>query len=346
MPIRRFSLLVALALVIAACGSNPDALPLSYTLESGDSFQYEVELDQNIDLTSSGDTASLGEGEELPEEMSIGITGTSVLTHAVADGPEPGTYSITITGDFSDLEFSGTMDGEPVESAEIPDLAEMQPIDVTVVVDEQGNIIPEDNPGLGEDLLGDLGGLDMLNQFSQGASPGQFVGPPLPDGEVTVGDSWTETVELPGMPGGDPITTQVDSEIVSTDTVDGNDVFVIETTSTTSAVEFDLAELLIGFMSAFVPEGTTDEEQAEIDAMVDQLRLAFSVDETVGDLTTWFDYEAGLARQAEFANATHMVMDMNIPDQTSGELVEFALDMNIDQEISYRLVDDGSGDGS
>lgn len=353
MRIRTFSLIVLLAIVAASCGgeagdttsSSPqettttapavEARVLSYSLEAGTTYQYEVDMNQSIDLTSTGDTAALGE-DAVPGEATINIQGTSVFTYTVSEGPEPGTFEIGIVGDFSDLEFSGTVDGESVDSSEIPEMAEIEPVDLSIVVDEQGNVIPDDSSGLGEDFLGGLGGLDMLDQLGA-AGTGQFVGPPLSEDEVTVGDTWSETIDVPTMPNADPVTTRVESEVVATDTVDGSDVFVIETTSTTGAVEFDLAEFLIGFMSSFMAEEATDEERAELDEMIDDLRFAFSIDETVADMTSWFDFEAGLTRQAELASDAHMVMDINIPDETSGEMVEFAMDMNLSQEITYRL---------
>lgn len=357
MRFRTFTLSIALVLVVSACGSGEteqttttttvetttttlpevEAVVLSYALEPGASYTYEVTIDQTIDLTTTGDTSNMGEGEELPEEMSLTVNGTSLLTHTVADGPEPGTYEVNIVGDFTELEFGGTSDGEPVDPTEIPDLAEMEPVDVTILVDEQGNVIPDDDSGA--DFLGSFGGLDMLDQFGAAGGAGQFVGPPFPEGEVTVGDTWSETIEKPVMADSDPITTRIDSEVVATDAVDGIEVFVIDTITTTSAIDFDLAELLIGFMTAFTPEDATEEELAEIDAIVSQLRFAFSVDESVGTMTSWFDPEVGLARRAEQSGSTHMVMDINIPDEATGEMVEFAMDMDIGQKITYRLVE-------
>ncbi|HUF14514.1 MAG TPA: hypothetical protein VMQ46_01340 [Acidimicrobiia bacterium] len=358
MRIPTFSLLAVLALLAAACGGGttdttspdsttstlaepaPEAVVLSYGLEPGTSFSYEVDMDQAIDLMTSGDPTAMGE-DEIPAQMSLQISGTSTLTHTISEGPEPGTFEVNITGDFSNLEFSGTIDGEPVEEAEIPDIAELDPIDVTVIVDEQGNVIPEDE-ALGEDFLGGLGGLgglDMLGQIGAAGGAGQFVGPPLSDEEVTVGDTWSETIETPTLPDDDPITTLIESEVVGTDSVDGAEVFIIETTTTTSPIEFDLAELLLGLMSAFMPEEASEEERAEIDAIADEIRFAFSVDETVSEMTTWFDHDAGVSRQAEFSNSTHMVMDMNVPDEATGELVGLEMDMGISQDISYRLTD-------
>ncbi|HEX6221275.1 MAG TPA: hypothetical protein VF115_09290, partial [Acidimicrobiia bacterium] len=282
------------------------------------------------------------EGEDVPENMDLTISGTTTFTHSVADGPEPGTYEVTITGDFSNLEFSGTVDGEPIteNGEEIPDVAEMDPVDVTIIVDEQGNVI-SDESGMGEGFLGSLGGLDMLNSLgpAAGAGTNQFVGPPLSDDEVTVGDTWSETVEIPTLPDDEPVSSVIESEVVSTEDLDGVEVFVIETTTSTSAIEFDLAELLIGFMTAFVPEDASEEELAEMDALIEELRFAFSVDPQVAEMTTWFDHEAGLTRQAHLLNSTHMVMDIKVPDETTGELVEMGLDMTIDQDVTYRLVD-------
>lgn len=367
MRTRSLSLIAVIALLLAACTAGdgaaesttteapeqtttttqpaPEAMQLSYSLEPGSSFTYEVGLDQRIDLSAEGDASAMGE-EEIPGEMSVSLTGTTTFTHTVAEGPEPNTYEITIQGDFSDLAIEGTVDGEPVESGDIPDFASMDPIDATIVVDEQGRPIDKGDE-LG-DLFGGLEGFggpgDLGGLGSPGNDLGRLVGPLFSDEPVTVGDSWSETIETPMFMGGgeDPITTEVTSEVVDTDTIDGSEVLVIETESITSAISFDLAQFLVGFLTAFVPEDATAEEQAEIDALVEDLRFQFDMDETVSDLTTWFDAEAGLARQAEFESASNIVMDIAVPDETTGELVEFLLEMNIDQAVDYRLTDSTS----
>jgi hypothetical protein len=360
MRTRTLTFLTVLALVLAACGGEStdgstttaeqdttttpsvEAVLLSYTLEPGTVHEYEVDMDQTIEMTSTGDTTAMGE-DDLPGELEINMVGTADFTHTVSEGPEPGTFEVAIVGDFSDMEFTGTVDGEPVDESEIPDMAQMDPVDVTVIVDEQGNVIPDENEGLGGDMLGDLGGLDMLQSLGGGsAALGQFVGPPLSDDPVTVGDTWSRTIEVPTLPDSDPVTTQIDSAVVGTEELDGSEVFVIDTTTTTSEIEFDLAQILIGFMTAFVPDEASDEEQAEIDAIVEQLRFVISVDETTGNLTTLFDPADGLTKQADYSNTTHMVMDINIPDETTGDLVAFGMDLNITQDLIYRLVGSGS----
>lgn len=365
MSIRPIALLMVLALVVAACGSGaadnpttapeattttapeatttteapteattPDALQLSYTLEAGATFEYEVGIDQQIEMSATGDASAMGD-EEIPENASINLVGTTIFTHSVAEGPDPDTYEITIKGDFTDLRITGTIDGEPIDQTELPDFAELEAIDVTIVVDEQGNVIPDDDM-FGDALGSDLGGFGDLG--APGMDPGRFVGPPFADRPVTIGDSWSETIETPMFMGGEPIVTQIDNEVTATETIDGYEVLVIETTSTTSMIEFDLAEFLIGFFQAFIPGDATDEEKAEIDAIAEELRFLFVIDETVSNMTTWFDAEAGYARQAEFSMSTNLVMDINMPDDETGEMVTFGMEMSIAQDVSYRLI--------
>lgn len=359
MRFRTISILAVLALVVAACGggvgndatttsagvattttdapeadSAPEAKLLAYNLVPGTTYEYEVSIDQQIDMSATGDASAMGD-EEIPGEASINIKGTTAISHSVAEGPEEGTYEVTIKGDFTDLTITGTIDGEPIDADDIPDFAELEPIDVTVVVDEQGNMIV-DNELFGDALSGDLGGFGDL--AAPGMDPGRFVGPPFADREVTVGDTWSETIETPMLMGDDPIITQVDNKVTGTESIDGFDVFVIETTSTTSMIEFDLAEFLTGFFQAFIPDDASDEEKAEVEAIAEELRFLFLIDETVAEMTTWFDTEAGYARQAEFSMGTSVVMDFNMPDDDTGEMVGFGMEMDIAQNVTYRLI--------
>jgi hypothetical protein len=104
MPFRKIILLAAIASIVAACGTPgtdvsttgadptttqpaaPEAIKLSYDLQSGTSYSYEVDIDQTIDMTASGDASAMGE-DEIPGDMSVRITGTSTFVNTVADGP-------------------------------------------------------------------------------------------------------------------------------------------------------------------------------------------------------------------------------------------------------------------
>jgi hypothetical protein len=356
-------LLLAVALVVAACSPSvsdettttstasveepttttttepssalPDTALLSYALESGATFSYEMKLNQHLELSASGDPSLMGD-DELPGEAVIDLEGTAVFTYTVSDGPEPGTYEINVVGAFEDLAVTGTADGEPV--GEVPDFAGVEPVDVTVIVDEQGNPIVID--GGPEDPLGGLFGdfNDLGGAGSTGLDPGQFFGPPFPGDEVGVGDSWTDEIET-ALFGDEPVVTRVTSTITAADEVDGVDVFVIETSTSTSLIEVDLGEFFLGLLGAFIPEDATAEELSEFDAMMAQLQFLISIDDTEADTTTWFDPVAGVVHRSETDGTTAIAMSINIPDETTGELVGFEMDMAISQQISLRLVD-------
>jgi hypothetical protein len=318
--------------------SSTEAALLSYSLTAGDEFQYEVGLDQHIELEASGDAAAMGE-EEIPGEAVVDIAGTAVFTHTVADGPEEGTYEIHIVGEFDDVSVTGTVDGEPVDSSEVPDFASMEPVDVTVVVDEQGNVISAGGEDIEDPLGGMFGELGSMGSSAPapGLDPGQFFGPLFSDDEVAVGDTWSDEIETPGL-GDEPVVTSITSTITGVEQFDGAEVYVIDTTSTTSPIEFDLAEFFRGMFGAFIPEEATAEETAEFEELMSQLKFLMSIDGTTADGTSRFDAGAGVARQSEISAGTHIVMDMMIPDDTTGEMIAFQMEMTIDQGITYHLI--------
>jgi hypothetical protein len=344
---RLLSLVAVCALALAACGDPdqtgpstpvdaPDAALLSYSLEAGDEFQYEVGINQHIDVEATGDAAAMG--EELPGAASVDISGSGSFTHAVAAGPEEGTYEIHITGEFQDLSVTGTVDGEPVDSSDIPDFATMEPIDATVVIDEQGNVVTVDGEEVEDPmagLFGDLG--SMSSPQAPGMDPGRFFGPLFSDAEVTVGDTWSEEIETPGL-GEDPIVTSISSTITGVEEVEGAQVYVIDTNTTTSLIEFDLAEFFRGMFGAFAPEGASPEDTAEFEEAMSQLQFLMTIDGASSEGTSRFDAAAGIVRQNDTSAGSSITMDVTLPDEATGELVSFQMDMTIDQDVSYQLV--------
>lgn len=314
---------------------SPQGQLLSYNLEDGTTFSYQVDLNQQIEVSASGDPSAMGD-DGIPGEATIEISGSAMFTHTVSDGPEPGTYEVNIKGAFDDLTVTGTVDGEPVDEA--PEFVELEPIDVTFLIDDQGNLIYEDET-LDDPFGGIFGGLEAFGSGSApGLDPGQFVGPPFPDEEVSVGDIWTDETETFFL-GDDPVVTSTTSTIVDVDQINGVDVFVIETQSSTSLIEIDLGEFFLGLFTAFMPENPSDEEKAELQVMLDQLKFTISVDGTRSDSTTWFDPEAGIALRSDVDVSATISMDINVPDETTGELVGFQMEMGMTQQISYQLLD-------
>lgn len=344
------ALAVVLAVVVAACSGSaqtdstapptqappPEAVLLSYELEAGTEYNYEVVLDQHLEVAASGDPRSMG-GEGFPGEAVVDIAGSATLTHVVAEGPEPGTFEVTITGEFTDLKVTGTVDGEPIDSGDVPEFAPIGPIDVTIVVDEQGNPVGGsadlEDPFRGMFESGPLGG----GGLAPGIDPGRFVGPSLPDEKVTVGDTWSDEIETPGL-GPEPVVTSVTSTVTGVEVLDGVEVFVIDTTTTTTPIQVDLAEFFAGFLGAFVPEGASEEEAAELQTLMDQLVFLIGLDDGSSQGRTWFDPEAGLARRSETNAAAVITMEMRLPEEATGELVELSMTMSIDQSLGYRLI--------
>ena len=275
--------------------------------------------------------------------MILKVSGPTTVTYAVADGPEPDTYELTITSDLSGLEFDIRIDGESAETDDLPDFADLEPQATTIVVDKQGKPVdggadlPDDMFG---DLFGDFGGM-MGDMGSGNFNPTQFFGPALPDEDVKVGDSWTETTEIP-LFGEDKATTTVSSTIDRMEELNGTDVMVIETVVATSEIHFDMAEFLLALFEGFIPEDPSEEDLAMLEQLKDEMRFLFNVDAAESNMTTWFDPEAGIALQSRLDGDSRMAMDINVPDEESGEMMAFTLDMSISQDMTYRLVD-GAG---
>ncbi|MEX0795155.1 MAG: hypothetical protein WEB67_12010 [Acidimicrobiia bacterium] len=354
------ALIAALTLVLAACGGStgestttaggsggesttttqgppaPEEMLLTYSLSAGDTYVYDVAIDQNIEMSSEGEGSSFGD-EELPGSASVQLTATGTFTFEVADGPEPNTYSVTITSDLTEVNAKGTVDGEAIDSDEAPEFAEIERVSVTVVVDEQGNVVP-DSP-TAEDPFADLfGGLGEMGPGAiPGAELGQFFGPPFSDDQVAVGDTWSDTFDTPGF-GTEPFSTSVTSTVTGEDTVNGVDVLVVDSEVVVDAFEFDLGAFFVGLFSGFLPEDASAEEQEEIASLIDNLRFVMSFDESGSQSTTYFDPEAGITRQFDVTSSSLIGMDINFPDEETGELVGFVMNMAIDQTVSHKLV--------
>ncbi|MEX1037539.1 MAG: hypothetical protein WDZ96_01630 [Acidimicrobiia bacterium] len=356
------ALIAALTLVLAACNGSeaakstttaagsgveattttqsapaPEEMLLTYSLSAGDTFVYEVVINQEVEMSSEGEGSSFGE-EELPGSASVELTASGTFTFEVSDGPEPGTYAVTITSDLTAVNATGTVDGEAIDSNEAPEFAEIEPVSVTVVVDEQGNVIP-DSPGVDDPFADLFGGMGAMGPGAvPGAELGQFFGAPFPDDEVAVGDTWSDTVETPGL-GTEPITTSITSTVTEAGEVDGVEVLVVESDVVVDPFEFDLGEFFVGLFSGFLPDDATAEEQAEIDALVENLRFVMSFDESGSHSTTYFDPAAGISRQFDVTSSSRIGMDVNFPDEETGELMGFIMDMAIEQTVSHKLVD-------
>lgn len=71
----------------------------------------------------------------------------------------------------------------------------------------------------------------------------------------------------------------------------------------------------------------------------DSMRFLFHVDAAEQEMTTWFDAEAGVAVRTETGGSNRIRMDVNVPDEETGEMVSFSMDMSITQSMTFRLLE-------
>lgn len=296
-------------------------------------FIYQVDIEQDISLAVEGDMSTLGE-EDFPGDAEVNLTGSATFTQTVADGPRPGTFEVTITGEFTELAATGTVAGENID--EVPAFADLGPIDSTFVVDEQGHIIGSDT-GSGDPFgqLMDPGALDPSTM--PGLDPGRFLGPELPDDGVGVGDTWETQSELPGF-GQDPVVVRSMSTVIRADEIEGAEVVVIDTNISSTRLEIDLGDLMLGMFGALV-EGMDEEDAAQYDELLENLRFLMFIDGAMSDATTWVAPGDGVVWRSESVSSASMGIDLNIPDQDTGEVIEGTVDMSLRQNLTYQLVE-------
>ncbi len=354
---RHFGQILAIALVISACtagessgGSSSTAGPSTsslatpstwdnvggalarYKFEPGAVFSYEVSLDQHMVIAPDGEGASEPNG--LPGSADIMIRGTGTMTQIVESGPDPGTYLITVTGEFASLDVSGTVDGESVDDmGEIPGLGTVAPLDSSFVVDEKGNIIAGQSEGDG--LLDNplFGGGD-LSSFLPAINPARFLGPALPDEAVGVGDRWTAESELAGT-GDEPTTVVTRSEVTGTESVGGSDALVVETTTATSPIEIDFGDFLGGLFGA-IGGAESGEEGSE-----DDLRFVIQVGATEAVSVTWIHPGDGLVAWSEVAGRGVIGWDISLPGDEDDGPTTALVDMEMSQTLTYSLLEGG-----
>lgn len=316
---------------------------LTYGYQPDEVLVYELSLQQQLDVTADGDPGAFGE-EDLPLEVDLDQRIDTVMTYAVAEGPEPGTRELTITAEFSDLQISGTANGEPFDPNEDTfEFDVLEPVNATVVVDESGRVLSLTTPD-GETIpLGDVGGLQSFGTDQLGRP----LGPVFPDGQVEVGDTWTEEESVEG-PAGEPLVTRSSHSVVAAEVLDGHEVLVIESEFESDGFEFDLAELFAAFFAGFGEmaeemggEGS-DDVQDELDQMLADFEFLIIAEPATGTATTWFDPEAGIVRKAEQSNLVGIGMRFRGPDENTGELVSFRMDMSIDQDVAFELTGERS----
>ncbi|MDH3260618.1 MAG: hypothetical protein OEM81_15050 [Acidimicrobiia bacterium] len=350
---------VATAVFAVACGPGQDAttpssttaaqsttgpqaerVAFAYSYEPGDHHDYAFALDQNLQMTvvAEGDESLLG--ADPFEDIYVTTTVSGTVAYDIAEGPEPGTRQISISGVFDELDIAGTIDGEPidksmVEEGTVPDLVEVP--DLTIVIDERGRLVSIDGENAPEDLpfFGDP--FSELGDFTTGGLGGHF-GPAFPDEPLAVGDTWstTESEEMEELGTAMSITSTY--EVTGMAKQGGHDVAVIEFTTETSEVVLDLGEMFQQLFDAFGELGSELSDETT-DTAVETPKITFliTVAPSSANGTVWFDQAAGVVKKYAQDTTTTISMLMDFSDAEA--VVRTAVTMDLDMALTAELLE-------
>ena len=331
------------AVSVSPTGPMIDAGVLTYAYADVDTVEYAVSIEQTVVMHADGDATTFAGSTDLPLDAELHTTVDSTLRYETSPGPEPGTTTIHLVADTSTPTIEGTINGEPADATAADQLGvgDIPPVDVTVTVDEHGKIVDASAEGTG-DLAGALGG-GFGNLEGLGADQlRRPIGPAFPDEPIGVGDSWTDTQEVEGPDG--PISTKATHTVVGTDTVAGHDVFVIKSVYETEGFQIDFTDFLRGFFEGFADLGgdatgdATTSLPPDVAEVLDELEFVIVVEPSTSDVTSYFDPEEQLIVAADAQAKGVVSMRFRGPDETTGDLVSFQADIDLDQLVSYELV--------
>ncbi|RPI25613.1 MAG: hypothetical protein EHM57_01310 [Actinobacteria bacterium] len=313
--------LVAVAVLAAGCAnpsSESESVTLRYSLDDGDTFTYRNEYDMAMTTEIEGLPM-----EDVPDgPIDIDLSAALTTRYAVSDGTEPGTYAVTFGYDeVSDLAMTMRAGGEEMTFTEDDLAGELAgsgvPLpgnEVEFIVDSSGHILSVNVDGTPVPLPGVAGG--GLSGFG---SETPFLGPEMPEGPVAVGDTWTAEWSVEPFPGTE-MQVSAQSHLLSVETVDGAEVYVIETTTTATPLDVELADILGGLAAEDLAGGPAD------------FGLTMRVAATPGRSTVWFDPARGITVRQEFAGGADVTMSFQ------GEGQSGSMTMRTTMEGSLRLV--------
>ncbi len=306
----------------------PDFEPtlLSYHYPSSGEVEYAVSIEQQAEMRLDGGAAA----EMPPGPITVNSILAGTLSYRTDPGAEENTTIIRILSDFKVVENKASMGGMPTD--EIVDAPGFEtPIDITVVVDQQGNVLEFSSKEL-DDLVGNENFLPNSSAGNQQFS--RPVGPAFPDHPVDVGDTWTERTEEEG-PGG-MVITNAEHRLVAVEGTEDRPILVVESEYQTEPFEWDMSEFLTGMFGAFSDELPEDEAQ-EGQEVLSEFKLLISVTPGPVQATTWFDPQAGLVIESEHQAQGEVTTHMTFPGET-GEPFAIITATAYDQDVFYQLI--------
>jgi hypothetical protein len=208
------------AWVLLSRGDSAEAQPLALSFTQGQEQSYEIH--QTMDAHVSSDVFG-----DQPLTMDLSETVTWTVTSVDRDGTA--TIEVTVTN------LSGSLNGEPVPSKDIP------PLEMTIASD--GRVLSAGGVAFGGSPDTQGFGFPGMEQLT----------PVLPDAgqKVSVGDTWEKTFSQDFPYGDGRVEFNASSTYVRNETVDGRQAAVIQTELT---VPLDLTINLSELLEALGPE--------------------------------------------------------------------------------------------
>lgn len=339
MRTRAFSLVAAVALLAAACGSasevqfQPQALAYGYEAGTDLSYEFSMDMDMRMDMNIPGSAQE-------PVAMNMGMGMEGEIGFSVAAGPDPGTFEVTMSGSITDVGgFYGEINGEKITGAERDQMkAAMQtsaPIpSLTMIVDEQGTVLSAS--ALGTDIPLDLFGGDLLGSdvFGFGGSGTGLFGPELPEGIVAVGDVWSTEYhqDILGM----SLDAYTTSEVVGAESMDGAPALVIRSVTTLDPITvslFDMMQEIANLDAATMAAyGVTPADLDDMESALGSGDMTMSMTSEPSVTTTWFDPDSGLTRRVDTEGAVNVAISLRDPVLGSG-VISMVMMFTMDAEL-------------
>jgi hypothetical protein len=301
--------------------TEPVRVSHTYRFEPGRPLVYRLEMSRHLTYTTTGAPDAVAD-QELPESADVRIEASGLVTYVFEEGESPGTYLVTIEGEYDAIRVEGTVDDEAVDDPDaIEALVTLDPVSAVMVVDERGRMV---EPPAQQETL------DGPSLPGSGSEMAGFMGPILPADPIGTGESWSETFTEMAM-GAAPVETSLEGRLIGPETVGGKETLRFENESATEAGEIDLADFYREFFAGFAEGGEVDL------AVLEELVFRIMIEPSVSEVTGWLDPERGTVIRSTRTGASRTSMEVALPDEVTGELERFDMSLGIDQTLDYRL---------
>jgi hypothetical protein len=235
----------------------------------------KVGVEAKHKLAIKGRTEVVTEG--MGATMRMEMTGTTFYSEkALSETPDRARMETLLTGGEFTIQMSGNTQTQEVPKGRI-----------VADVDRQGrmlSLVESDFGGEAQSIMGT--GTENWATFSNFSA--------FPEGNVAVGDSWSDELEIPAMPGGPKLSLKISSRLLGLATYEGRKCAKIRTT----------------FKG---PMSFTEEGEAEADST--------SMEATLEGTMEWqYDYENSVYVDGEGSMGLDMKMSISAPEMPGTEV--------------------------